>query len=381
MFIVRQAVTDDVPTLLKLARMVHFINLPADRDIIGAKITRSRKSFAGQAKDPHERQFMFVLEDTESGAVIGTSAVLCCVSWAGWPHVFLRVRRRSYFSEDLQQGTAHTTVQFETDESGPSEVGGLILSPGYRGHRERLGSLLSLIRLHYVALHRDQFGDRMLAEMMGPLSPDSHTLLWEYLGRRFINLSYQEADLFCQRSKEFMTALWPRDEMHVSVLPAEARALIGKVGEETVAAKAMLERQGFAFNGCVDPFDGGPHLEVKTSDIPIVKATRSMEFGGAIEGAGATVGAHTPGTREGLVSCRSKEHGFRATRSPIVIEGEIVRLPEAIAEALGARKGSAVGVTPLDSPAGGQGKRRKTAATSLSALSEVGQAPPPASHG
>ncbi|MBX3355270.1 MAG: arginine N-succinyltransferase [Phycisphaeraceae bacterium] len=367
MFIVRQAVIDDLPTLLKLAKMVHFINLPADKDIIGAKIARSRRSFAGQAKDPHERQFLFVLEDTETGAVIGTSAVISCISWPGWPHVFLKVRRRSYFSEDLQQGSVHTTVQFGSDESGPSEVGGLILAPGYRGHRERLGSLLSLIRLHYVGLHRDQFADRMLAELMGPLSTDSRTLLWEYLGRRFINLSYHEADLFCQHSKEFMTALWPRDEMHVSILPAEARALIGKVGEETVAAKAMLERQSFEFNGCVDPFDGGPYLEAKTDEIPLVKATRSLAFGGAADV------AH--GGAEAFVSFRSKEHGYRALRSPIRMEGESVLLPEAAAEALGARKGNAIGVTPLDASSDGRSKRRKTSASSLSALSELRESP------
>ena len=46
MFVIRQAMPDDVPTLLKLARMVHFINLPADQDIIAAKVARSRRSFA-----------------------------------------------------------------------------------------------------------------------------------------------------------------------------------------------------------------------------------------------------------------------------------------------------------------------------------------------
>ncbi|MBM4111891.1 MAG: arginine N-succinyltransferase [Phycisphaerae bacterium] len=387
MFLVRQAHSDDLPTLLKLAKMVHFINLPADKDIIAAKIGRSRKSFSGQAKDPHERQFMFVLEDSESGAVIGTSAIMSCISWPGWPHVFLQVRRRSYFSEDLQHGSVHTTVQFATDESGPSEVGGLILAPGYRGHRERLGSLLSLIRLHFVGLHRAEFADRMLAELMGPVTPDSQTLLWEYLGRRFINLSYDEADLFCQHSKEFMTSLWPRDEMHASVLPAEARALIGKVGEETVAAKAMLERQGFTFNGQVDPFDGGPYLEAKTDEIPLVRATRAMKLAGAIDDAGAGGAKGSDGAKRGdgakgasraesastgFVSFRSKEHGFRAVRSRIGIDGEGVRLPESVIDLLGARKGIEIGVTPLDAPSEAKGRSRRAGQrSSLSALADL----------
>ena len=40
MFIIRQAKVEDVPTLLKLAKMVHFINLPADSDLLAAKIRK-----------------------------------------------------------------------------------------------------------------------------------------------------------------------------------------------------------------------------------------------------------------------------------------------------------------------------------------------------
>ncbi len=45
MFLIRRAKIEDVPTLVKLARMVHFINLPADKDIITEKVMRSRESF------------------------------------------------------------------------------------------------------------------------------------------------------------------------------------------------------------------------------------------------------------------------------------------------------------------------------------------------
>lgn len=45
MFLIRRAKPDDVPTLLKLARMVHFINLPPDREIIDSKVNWSRQCF------------------------------------------------------------------------------------------------------------------------------------------------------------------------------------------------------------------------------------------------------------------------------------------------------------------------------------------------
>ena len=156
MFVIRQVATEDVTTLLKLARMVHFINLPPDRDIIASKVVRSRKSFGRAATEPRERNFMFVLEDLDTGNVIGTSAIISCVSWPGHPHVYLDVTRREFWSEDLQQGATQVMLTLGEDVSGPSEMGGLILAPGYRGHAEKLGGFLSMVRFHYMGLHKRQ---------------------------------------------------------------------------------------------------------------------------------------------------------------------------------------------------------------------------------
>jgi arginine N-succinyltransferase len=257
------------------------------------------------------------------------------VSWEGRPHIYLKTGKRSFYSEDLQLGQTHVTLELGTDTSGPSEVGGLILAPGFRGRPERLGSLLSLIRFHFIGLHRDQFAERILAEMMGPLTPDSGTLLWEYLGRRFINLSYKEADLFSSRSKEFLLSLWPKGEIYASLLPPEARALIGKVGDETEPAKRMLEKQGFKHHGHVDPFDGGPYLDARIDDVPLVKATASLRAVAGIPAAG-----------EGFVSYKGRA-GFRATRSACAVDGGKLVLPVETLEAIGAHADAIVGYTPL----------------------------------
>jgi arginine N-succinyltransferase len=349
MFIIRQATVDDAATLLKLAKMVHFINLPADPDVINRKIVRSRRSFAGKPANEREREFMFVLEDTETGNIIGTSSIVSMLSWPGRPHTYLRVRERKLYSEDLRTGQVHTTLQLGTDESGPSEIGGLILSPAYRGRKEKLGALLSLIRFHFIGLHREWFADRIVAEMMAPLTPDSRNTLWEYLGRRFINLSYTEADRFCQHSKEFITSLFPKEEIHVSLLPPEARNLIGKVGAETEPAKAMLESLGFRYKGHVDPFDGGPYLEASVSEIPLVTATRRATLGDPTD--------HYPNT--GIVSMM-QDGLFRAIRTPYTESGQMISIPADEAGALGALGGDEVGFTPLGKPKSpAAGKRAK----------------------
>jgi arginine N-succinyltransferase len=340
MFFIRQAQPDDASTLLKLAKMVHFINLPADPDIIGRRIAQSRLSFEGKARKKRERVFMFVLEDSDTGNVIGTSSIVACISWPGRPHTFLQVRKREFFSQDLQTGQVHLTLQLGTDEGGPSEIGGLILGPSYRGHTLRLGAMISLVRFHFMALNRKSFADRVIAEMMGPLTPDSRNLLWEYLGRRFINLQYAEADRFCQHSKEFITSLFPKEEIYVSLLPPEARALIGRVGPETEPARAMLENLGFRYHGQIDPFDGGPYLEAVIDEIPLVKATRT-----------ATLSERSgPFVDEGLISAVG-EFGYRAVRTNYALEGDALAMAPEYAELLGLKPGAAVGVTPLKTPA------------------------------
>ncbi len=336
MFIIRAAMVEDVPTLLKLAKMVHFVNLPADGDILLAKIHRAQKSFAGEADNPREREFMFVLEDVETGNVVGTSTVIPCLSWPGRPHTYMAVRRREHYSTDLMTGQVHMTMQLGTDETGPSEVGGLVLSPAYRGHEQKLGLVLSFVRFHFIGAHRALFPDRIIAEMMGPLTQDSRSLFWEAFGRRFINLTFAEADLFCQRSKEFITSLLPHEEIYVSLLPPEARNSIGRVGKDTEPAKRLLESIGFRDSGHIDPFDGGPYLEAKVDEIDLVRKT--------------SVGKLAPAGREfpnmGLVSVH-RGPDYRAIRTTYADAPGGVSIPDTVADVLDVNPGDDIAWTPL----------------------------------
>ena len=286
MFTIRRAKVDDAETLLKLARMVHFINLPPDREIIVQKIIHSRNSFLkvvnrratlepeptpkmiaglnGAGTSPELSMtglgatasevplFLFVMEDTESNGVLGTSQVVSRMGGPGNPNVSFKLEKREFFSATLQTGTSQMVARLHLDESGPSEIGGLILQPSYRGHKQKLGRFLSFVRFHFMGLHRRLFADRVIAEMMAPITTDGDSLLWDYLGRRFVPLSYEEADRFCQYSREFITSLLPREDIYLSLLPPAARAAVAEVGPETRPARRMLEKLGFAYDGYID---------------------------------------------------------------------------------------------------------------------------------
>ncbi|MEM7628092.1 MAG: arginine N-succinyltransferase [Planctomycetota bacterium] len=359
MFIIRRARMDDQSTLLKLAKMVHFINLPADKDIIAHKVVASRQSFMRTARDEPVPQrhgpgspegladsiaktdlYMFVLEDTDSPGCLGTSQLVAQMGGPGEPNYCFKLEKRERFSESLKSGTSSIVATMHADETGPTEIGGLVLQPSFRGHPLRLGRLLSLVRFHFVALHRHRFRETILAEMMAPITADGNNILWDYLGRRFIPLSYTEADTFCQYSREFITALLPRGDIHLALLPPEARNVVGQVGADTVPARRMLERLGFEYRDLVDPFDGGPFLHAATDDVPIIRETG---WSTAIEPI-----ARSKAKLEGIVSILKDDGDFVATMAPFSLDtrGRIA-LPRDVMQQLGINTGDRVGCTPL----------------------------------
>lgn len=372
MHLIRRAKVEDCPTLLKLAKMVHFINLPPDKDIITQKVIHSRNSFLkladAKAKlepEPVPRTvagigiersrvrglgtssidtelFMFVLEDTESGNALGTSQLLARMGGPGNPNFSFRLDRRHFFSESLQTGTTQIVATLHEDESAPTEIGGLILQPSYRGHPRKLGHFLSIVRFHFVGLHRTRFADTVLAEMMAPITADSHSLLWDFLGRRFIPLSYEEADRFCQYSREFIASMLPREPLFLALLPPAARAVIGEVGPETQPARRMLEKLGFRYHGFVDPFDGGPHLTAVTDDIPLVRETTTATLAEPVD--------KDRCDRFAIVSVLRRNGEFVAIHEPIAPDphdGRIA-LPADAHAIFKTEPGETVGVTPTD---------------------------------
>lgn len=362
MFTIRQAKPTDLGTLLKLAQTVHFINLPADREVIGAKIAQSQQCFlraaGGRPREGRTRagaengaiglgaairrsdQFMFVLEDSETGACLGTSQIMAHMGGPGNPNYSLKLTQKSFFSHSLQTGTSHMVARLFPDESGPTEIGGLILQAASRGHK--LGRFLSLVRFHFIALHRALFADRVIAEMMGPITLDGVSPLWEALGRRFIPLSYVEADKHCQRSREFIAALLPREDIYLSLLPPEARDAVGKVHEETLPARQMLEKLGFQCKDLVDCFDGGPQLEAPTDQVPLVKAT----FRGVL---GEPLAEGAPGASRGFISHLDSDGEFRAVDAEYATDAKgRIRLDRSVLEDRHWKVGLPVGVTPIE---------------------------------
>src|SRR5262249_53526251 len=159
--------------------------------------------------------------------VVGTSQIIARMGGPGQPNVSLQLAKVNKWSQSLQIGVTHTVAKLYLDESGPTEIGGLILQPSLRGHKLKLGRLMSVVRFHFMGLHRELFSGKVLAELMGVISEHGENPFWDHLTRAFINLTFDEADRFCQTSKEFILALFPQEDIYLSLLPPDARAVVG----------------------------------------------------------------------------------------------------------------------------------------------------------
>lgn len=300
-FLLRSVQLQDLKSLHALAGQFSLLNLPADRKILGEKIERSVASFAGELPK-NKAEYLFVVEDLENEMIVGSSLVLAKHGTDDVPHYYFKLVKKDRFSEDLGIGFIHQVLQLKEDCDGPTEIGGLLIDRSYRGRPEKLGKQISLVRFLYMGMYKDEFESRVLCELTPPLGEGGRSEFWEALGRRFTGLPYQEADLISQRNKEFISSLFPEEDIYLCLLDSKARLVMGRVGDETRPAQHLLESIGFTYLHEVDPFDGGPHYGAQLEDIKIVKSGRW-----------ATIAQHAPAqfSDRALVGLR-RDGEFRA---------------------------------------------------------------------
>ncbi|NBV49911.1 arginine N-succinyltransferase [bacterium] len=338
-FLIRSVREQDLDELERLSELVYFINLPNNRDLLKDKIKKSVDSFQGNIEDKFEREYIFVIEDLNTSRVIGTSMIIARHGSPESPHMYFELKEKQKYSETIHAGFIHKVLSLKFDSDGPTEIGGLVIDPSYRGHKLKLGRLLSFCRFSFIKMKRRWFKDRILSELMPPLSESGESLLWEALGRRFTNLSYQDADLLSRKNKEFITSLFPKGDIYTVLLSGEARDAIGKVGPDTEPVKHMLEKIGFKWREHIDPFDGGPHYWADTDRISLVSQTKKYHV------------------HRDLLKSRSPERAlvsvfrngeYRCMQSPFELFRGKVLLPKSVADLLELGASDDIYLLPLE---------------------------------
>ena len=342
MFFVRPITREDLPAVLALSERTGtgLTTLPANRERLSERIERALASFAGSAARA-DACYVFVLADSTNGRVVGISAIEAAVGLKE-PWYNYRVGTLVHASRALGVYTAAPTLFLANDHTGHSELCSLFLDQRYRIGKN--GPLLAKSRLMFMAEFAQLFAPKVIAELRGRLEPDGTSPFWEGLGRHFFAMEYSTADyLTGLGQKAFIAELMPRHPVYVNLLPPSARDAIGAVHADTAPARAMLEQEGFRYEGYVDIFDAGPTVECARENIDLVRRSAVMT---------CTLGEEDP-VPDSLTDdilwlvCNRRFDAFRAlvTAAPARVD-RFPLLPYA-AEALGVTEGESVRAVPL----------------------------------
>lgn len=271
MLIIRPITDSDYPSLFQIAKDsgIGFTSLPVNEALLRKKIDAAKNAFSSNPSQAGQESYFFVMEDTETGKVVGTSGIEATV---GTQDAFYHYHLGTvvHASRELNVHNSVEILTFCNDYTGVSEICSLFLQEEARNGLA--GRLLSKFRFLFMAQHPHRFSDRVIAEMRGISDENGRSAFWEWLEAHFFSVDFPTADYLTGiGSKVFIAELMPKYPIYVNLLSKEAQASIGKVHEKTRPALRLLEQEGFKCRGYVDIFDAGPTVEADIDQIATIR--------------------------------------------------------------------------------------------------------------
>ncbi|WP_390444182.1 arginine N-succinyltransferase [Pseudoalteromonas sp. MTN2-4] len=246
-----------------------FTSLPVDDDLLQDKISRSENSFSKHVETPFDEGYLFVLEDTNTNEIVGTTAIEAAVG-TQVPLYHYHLGKTVHHSSTLNVYNTVEILSMCNDYTGCSEICTLFLREQYR--KGLAGRFLSRIRFAFMADQSSRFSETVIAEMRGVSDAQGHSPFWQWLQEHFFSIEFPQADhLVGLGDKVFISELMPKYPIYANLLSDEAQAVIGHVHEKTKPALRLLQKEGFEHRGYVDLFDAGPTIEAKLDNIRTVQ--------------------------------------------------------------------------------------------------------------
>ncbi|WP_404341445.1 arginine N-succinyltransferase [Pseudoalteromonas mariniglutinosa] len=338
MMILRPIQQSDYSALVKIAHESGhgFTSLPNNEELLQKKIDRSVSSFAKSASQPGDEGYLFVLEDSETGEVVGTSGIEAAV---GLDDAFYHyhLSKVIHSSRTLDVYKAVDILTLCNDYTGATELCTLFLKDGYRKNNN--GKLLSKSRFMFINQHQQRFASTVIAEMRGVSDEKGDSPFWQWLEEHFFSMDFPTADYLTGiGQKVFIAELMPKYPIYVNLLSQDAQAVIGKVHDNTRPAIQLLKNEGFTFNGYVDIFDAGPTVEAKVDNIATIRNAKTLTV---------EIGDNQGSTNVLLANDQLVD--FRATvaQLDIACNADTIILPEPVANALHLQAGDSVSVAKI----------------------------------
>jgi arginine N-succinyltransferase len=333
MIIIRPIQASDYDSLHRIAiESGHgFTSLPVNEGLLKQRIAHSEVSFNKEVSYPSSEGYLFVMEDTDTGKVVGTSGIEAAV---GLEDAFYHYHLGKVVHNSRELGIYNTveTLSLCNDYTGASEICTLFLGESHRKNKN--GRFLSRCRFLFMAEHQERFAETVIAEMRGISDEEGRSPFWNWLEEHFFSMDFPTADYLTGIGKKvFIAELMPKHPIYVNLLSKDAQKVINEVHPKTLPALRLLEAEGFARRGYVDIFDGGPTVEAQTAKVKTIR--NSVKYQVIIGNTDDTVN---------FIICNTKVAGFRAVQAKVSLRAtaEQVVIPSDIAEALQVNEGDFV---------------------------------------
>ncbi|MGC4008247.1 MAG: arginine/ornithine succinyltransferase subunit alpha [Pseudomonas sp.] len=333
MLVMRPAQVADLQQVQRLAAdsPVGVTSLPDDAERLREKILASEASFTAEVSFNGEESYFFVLEDSETGRLVGCSAI---VASAGFSEPFYSFRNETFVhaSRELNIHNKIHVLSLCHDLTGNS------LLTSFYVERDLVNTPIAELnsrgRLLFMASHPERFADAVVVEIVGYSDDQGQSPFWNAIGRNFFDLDYTEAEkLSGLKSRTFLAELMPHYPIYVPLLPDDAQEAMGQVHPRAQITFDILMRDGFESDNYVDIFDGGPALHARTSSIRSIAQSRQVPV---------RIGEGGKGNRGYLVT-NGQLQDFRAVVAELDwVPGKPVTLNQETAEALGIGEGASV---------------------------------------
>ncbi|QJQ96285.1 MULTISPECIES: arginine N-succinyltransferase [Halomonadaceae] len=343
MLVVRPARMADLPALERLATTAtpRLTNLPAHRDRLEERISRSQRAFGAEIDFPGDEHYTFVLEDLERVEVVGTATIR---AQAGATEAYYTYRQETliHASQQLNVRREVQTLALSHEVSEASLLCAFSLDRRYKGTSGE--SLLRRARLMFIAQYPERFAELLSVAFPGYLDGDGESPFWNSVGRHFFVRGFQEINHIAGvRSKSFIAEVMPQFPLYLALLTPQARAAIGREHPDHELALEELLAEGFSRSRHVDIFDAGPVLKGERERLASVRSANWHPV--------RVRPAHALPDAEPAMIANQKLGDFRCVvaRYALSPTGQLM-LTARDAELLGVEEGRAVLAAPLTLP-------------------------------
>lgn len=328
MLIVRAAKTSDIDDLVRLSQEAGtgFTSLAVPPDVLAERLEKSERAFRAQDPGQTEDTYQLMLEDTESGHIVGCSAIKAMVG-VSKPYWDFKIITLAQHSVEADRRFDMQAMLLVNDFAGASEVGTLFVSEAGRG--TGAGRLVAQSRYLLMAADRSRFGDRVLAELRGVVNDDGSSPFFDAVSRPFFRMDFDDADrLSAATDNQFILDLGPQHLIYLDLLPPAVREVIGKPHPQGEGAYNLLLWEGFHYDHYVDIFDGGPLVSTWTENVRTLRESREV----------TVRSSSAPGSAEGILST-DRFPDFRTCQVQGIDDGDVLGIPAEVMQAMNLQEG------------------------------------------